>query len=119
MSYKQLAADQEDDMEQDRLISDHEDEADVPIENDEASFNVPLHQFKDTIDADDEVAEPADLSFGDIDEEMEKLTQKSFSVKSKAQILGDDDHQEQEQELVGAISFGKVGAVQSEHPMMK
>ena len=76
------------------------------------SFDVPLNEFKDTVDVDDdeEVAEPANLSFGDIDEELEKLSKKSFSAKSRAQILAEDDAEEgHEKGLAGAISFGNIG----------
>lgn len=61
------------------------------------------------------MAEPANLSFGDIDEELEKLSKKSFthsfSAKSRAQILEEDDDEEgHDKGLAGAISFGNIGA---------
>ena len=60
-------------------------------------------------DVDDEVEEPANLSFGDIDEELEKLSKKSFSAKSRAQILADDED-DQDEGSAGATSFGNIGA---------
>ena len=61
------------------------------------------------VDEDDEVAEPADLSFGDIDEELEKLSKRSFSGKSRALIFADEE-EDHDEGSAGATSFGNVGA---------
>ena len=55
------------------------------------------------------MAEPANLSFGDIDEELEKLSKKSFTGKSRAELL-EDDEEGHDKELAAAASFGNIGA---------